>query len=264
MPLRRRYPTYRSVARRRRISRKGYANNRAYGGALARNSRTHGALQRASVGGMIKNFQLWKVHPFPPRHYFDMPYYQNAFNYDCGAAGIGGTEQVWRLNSLYDPDLTGGGHSAYYQSQLINIYRKYCVTHVTVKVQVKQCTYASSLVVCQIQTSSSTQVLTGATVNSACERPGSIQLYGPTATQGHNMGTFTRKFSIPEIEGIPWTQFVGDVSNYHALMGANPTLTPYMRVAAFDMNGLNTDTCIIATQFIFHGFMYDRIDQTGS
>jgi len=43
--------------------------------------------------------------------------------------------QVFRLNSLFDPDLSGTGHQPLYYDQLTTVYGQYCVTAVSVFVQ---------------------------------------------------------------------------------------------------------------------------------
>lgn len=50
------------------------------------------------------------------------------------AAGVG-AEQVFRGNSLFDPDLTGGGHQPYGFDQWVNFYSYYTVYGSTCKVQ---------------------------------------------------------------------------------------------------------------------------------
>jgi len=48
-------------------------------------------------------------------------------------SGAAPAAQVWRVNSLFDPDLTGTGHQPRYFDQLSAVYGQYCVKRFAVK-----------------------------------------------------------------------------------------------------------------------------------
>ncbi len=69
---------------------------------------------------------LFGADPFPPRTRRVLRYAET-FQFTTGTAGIMGTQQVIRLNSLFDPNATGVGHQPYGFDQLALIYAKYRV-----------------------------------------------------------------------------------------------------------------------------------------
>lgn len=64
------------------------------------------------------------------------PNYRTVLGYNQGvsvaiSSGSISTDQVFRLNSLYDPDFTGGGHQPYGRDTLATIYNRYRVHRVS-------------------------------------------------------------------------------------------------------------------------------------
>lgn len=276
-----RYPTYarafarssrRGVRRRVFTRARGFTRNRSaaagarlWGGPTARlnaglktRSQVLPSLTRA-----IAPLTMWSQNPFPSRLTFKMPYTQPGATYSVGVAGIAGPENVFRLGSIYDPDLTGAGHSAYWLGQTSSIYRKYRVTAVEVNIVASGCTAPNAMVVAQFQSSSSTQVVAGATHYSIRERPGAVYIPLQSSLQTGAVTWNSGVKSIPAFEGISWTQFIGD-EDYDAQTTGNPTLTPYLRVAMCNADGNNSGSCNVQVSFIFYGYFFDRIDQAGS
>lgn len=62
--------------------------------------------------------------------------YSDAFNLasDATLTSYTGSQYVFRLNSLYDPDLTGTGHQPYGFDQYAALFNRYKVDKVTVDV----------------------------------------------------------------------------------------------------------------------------------
>ena len=52
-------------------------------------------------------------HPLVPLSRRGVLKYSETFTLTTGAGGTFGVDQVMKLNSLYDPDFTGGGHQPY-------------------------------------------------------------------------------------------------------------------------------------------------------
>ena len=67
------------------------------------------------------------MNPFPPSMICDLQYVDYGTVSSTGATTSTGSEYAFRLNSLFDPNLTGVGHQPRYFDQLTNIYQLYRV-----------------------------------------------------------------------------------------------------------------------------------------
>lgn len=141
--------------------------------------------------------------------------------------------QVWRLNSLYDPDLTGVGHQPMGFDQIMGIYQYFRVNSVTVELIVRQ-RAAHGISVCMLP-----DVVGSATgFDNSNESP---RVVGPVITasnQPANMLTATWK--PHEILGIPYQDYAGDAI-YNGTGAANPSSLAYWR---FIVNSLDETTAI--------------------
>ena len=90
------------------------------------------------LSNQAKQFGKMQVSRFPPGYGFPdklecVLRYNTTYKF---AGAITGTAQVWRMNSLFDPDLTGTGHQPQQFDQLSAVYSQYCVVASQVKMQV--------------------------------------------------------------------------------------------------------------------------------
>lgn len=85
-----------------------------------------------------KQFGKMQVSRFPPGFGFpDKLECVLRYNTTLKFSGVTtGTAQVWRMNSLFDPDLTGTGHQPQQFDQLSAVYSQYCVIASQVKMQI--------------------------------------------------------------------------------------------------------------------------------
>ena len=67
------------------------------------------------------------MNPFPPSMICDLQYVDYGTVSATAATTSTGAEYAFRLNSLFDPNLTGSGHQPRYFDQLTNIYQLYRV-----------------------------------------------------------------------------------------------------------------------------------------
>lgn len=56
----------------------------------------------------------------------------------------GAAPYIFRLNSIYDPDVSSGGHQPYGHDEYASIYSKYCVIGAKVKVEILSCAVTSA------------------------------------------------------------------------------------------------------------------------
>lgn len=212
-------------------------------------------------GNSYRNCAMWRNPLQPARKYFSQKVVQPWAQYNCGVAGIMGTENVFRLCSIFDPDLTGVGHFPYLISQWFAFYRKYIVTEVEITITVNNATTAGAVVFGQVQSSASTQTLSGVGVHTAQERFGIIgPLYPNLNGTGNAVSQGKYKCAIPALEGMSWAQYFAN-EDFAGTSTSNPTLTSYLRVASGDVANQNNNPCFVGVEIIYFGYLFDRIDQ---
>ncbi len=136
---------------------------------------------------------------------------------------------IFRVNSVYDPDQTGIGGQPRYYDQLSAMYNRYTVT--------------SARVVCRASTQSGAacDLLITATNDSipavtdfggAFEQPfRSNMLRMAPVTSGRTTGTISKTFSMAALRGLPTRQILAD-DNFSALTTTNPATQSYIGVLA--------------------------------
>jgi len=189
--------------------------------------------------------------PFPPEMWRELTWCQSVQLSAAGAGGASvlGGQYSFRLNSLFDPDITGGAHQPYGYDQMKVLYDKYIVdaTEVELIIQAPQGVQPACLV-WSVAPHTSVYSLTGRNVSDIMEQTqGSYMFLDTTGI------TAKRKFSVKmsTIEGITKLQYDDELDDYSALVSANPTNQPYMNLAL--ANTLNT-TAITLPVFVLIRF----------
>lgn len=163
-----------------------------------------------------------------------------------------GIEQVYRLNSLYDPDLTNAGHQPYGYDTLCEFYRQYQVLGCFVEIQFRNPGANDVYGAFSVQTGQNTNSLTGANAGAVAERNNCIYKHIPLYTNGF---VWKEYFPIHVIEGLPLRAFLGNV-NYTALVGANPTFQSYLRIA-ISASGTTLRSSDVIVNLTFKARMFD-------
>lgn len=169
--------------------------------------------------------------PFPPQMDVKLRYcWQNGLSTPgVGFSGTFGTEQVFRLNSLFDPDLTGTGHQPFGFDQLTPIYGRYVVSGVDVDIEFFNSNSDDLIAAFTIQSGQNTTALAGSTIESAVERQSVMVRSVPTT--GQNRWKYTEHFPIHAIEGqVPGIVYRDDA--YQSLVNSSPINQCYLRLAA--------------------------------
>lgn len=191
--------------KRRRISRyrrSGYRRRR-YGSNMPRINKFHSGL--------------------PPSLTMKHVYVANIKLDNTGATNVAATQQ-WRLNSLYDPDLTSTGHQPYYYDQIQALYNEYCVYGVLVDLYAgsESATSPILLSICPSLTSGNP---TDATLG--LERPQAKRLF---VDAGGASQRFVKYYKIYEILGVPKSEcFIDDALS---ASGTNPGRPVYLNMSA--------------------------------
>lgn len=160
--------------------------------------------------------------PFPPSRRYSLSY-GNVFSLSgSGTGNVYGTAQSYRLNSLFDPDLTGSGTQPYGYDQITPIYNLYKVLRATVELDAENTsTSAGTLTLCVVPSAVSLPTLAAANVDAFLDKPfcwsssiGAVDANGPLK--------FRQSFDIGALDGLTPLQFHADKGDYSASITANP------------------------------------------
>lgn len=169
---------------------------------------------------------LTKAMPFPPSKYCKLRYSQLVV-LTTGTAGVFGTEQVFNLNSLYDPDFSGLGHQPYGFDQMAALYRFYKVNGVLIQMSIFEPSNDDLVFGACVQPSTATTTITGNVLDTIQEQQTSLTRY--VSNTGSQKAYIKQFFRINVIEGLTKLQFSDQ--DYAAEINANPYKTPYLRMA---------------------------------
>lgn len=205
---------------------------------------------------------LLGASPFPPHMDVKLPYeYTFTLSSTAGFARIFGTEQVFRLNSLFDPDLTNVGHQPFGYDQLTPIYGKYAVTACEVELEFFGSNTDDLFVGFTIQSGQNTTALGGSDIDAAGERQSVLVRALPINGVG-NRWVHKELFPIHLIEGLPSGVVLRD-DNYQAVVTTNPNAQSYLRIAAATV--VNTSkACQCKAKLVYHARMFDRVSMAQS
>ena len=201
--------------------------------------------------------QRMNLSPFPSSTFRDLTFCQR-LGLGNGAVGVCGSEKVYRLNSLFDPDLSGVGHQPYGYDQLMAIYQRYKVIYCDVEVGFYQPTL-SAVGCIQIDGPADGAVLTGFLPETVDERPSGATLFVPEG--GAEQKIFRRRVDFQQLIGATKAQFDADAFHWTAAFDANPLRAISLRIAVADATGVlaqNGLTCQMWVKLKFHAQLYAR------
>jgi len=220
--------------------------------------RGRGNFKSASKGDFP---MLLKKAPFPPKMQCCLQYSDN-FVLTVGSSGVYGTEQVYRLNSLYDTDFTNAGHQPYGFDQVALLYRNYLVSAVKFELILSDPSQDGLNVAAILQPSSATYSLTGKSNNDEMERPMAVSRV--LNNTGDQMTRIRQFIKLRKLEGLTKAQWECGIAQYGSVMGDNPDLTPYLRVAICDTRNGSSGTIVLRSKITYYCNFWNRIDLTQS
>ena len=150
--------------------------------------------------------------------------------------GVGGVvnTQVYSLSSLFDPDVTGGGHQPMGHDQLAALFERYQVWKVDFKVVFTNDDTSNPIMVGYRVNDTSTGVSSAQETieNGNCE----WSVLSPKG--GMDRCVFKGSIHIPQVHGVSYKQYMSN-DDYGANFGSNPVEQAYLHLFA---DGLGTDT----------------------
>lgn len=166
--------------------------------------------------------------------------FRGRLNYDTllqlAPAASGVSYNVFRLNSVYDPDLTGVGTSAYGYSALAALYGRYRVLGFRVHVTYSNLSTTIPLTVFAC-VNPVTTIGTGITQILSQRR---IWFKGISTSNGNGSTDHVFSGMVHDVYGVPKAQ-VRNEDDFAAVTGANPNNGVYAHIGAFN-NGAAAGT----------------------
>lgn len=194
--------------------------------------------------------------PFPVRMFVTQRYGQlNTLT--AGSAGLFGSEQIFRLNSLFDPDLTGTGHQPYGFDTLASIYNRYKVHAVTARLRWSDPSADGVIVAANFQAPGVPTSITGSDPNTIMERLG--MWTANLNNTGDQEVVFTQRFTLPDLCGCTKQQFDSNTEDYQSAVSTSPVRTPFLRLAIAALDGSSTPTVRCETLLIFEVEYFERL-----
>jgi len=194
---------------------------------------------------------------FPLRLTTSLSYADQFTMYGINSLDTFGTEQVYRLASLYDPDFTGAGHQPYGYDQITPWYQRYQVNSATIKVTFSDPSKDGMYIAVMVKNLNDPATLVNSTLSQARERP-NVWLK-PLNNTGEQKQVFTKRLDFAQFMGLTKQQWQNDWSNTSALVTTNPGYTPYLQIAVCDGTAAATAGNVKVTcEIIFHCTFFER------
>jgi len=199
-----------------------------------------------------------------PRSYTRTMTYAQTVTLTTGAAGVVGTEQVWLLNSCYDPDYTGVGHQPYGFDQLSGFYANYLVHSFKVKLILNTIgSTAEVALVWKLDQSIGGVAIAGMSLDRATEAP----MIG-TVTVGPSGVDRARQVQVSgecfRLAGITRAQYKDQTSLYGALTSASPSNTLLLRTGLASYSGAAGTSLVCQIVLEMQTEFFNPIQQTQS
>jgi len=166
-----------------------------------------------------------KVFGFPDRYECSLKYVEEVTFSGTGTT----TNQVMRLNSLFDPNFTGVGHQPKYYDQLAAVYGTYIVLSTDFKVKLSNAN--SNSVRYAIAVSDSAQSVTG--VQDLSESKRSVSGFLGLNSGYRSVVEHTGSINMATLHG---DKYVDAQDNLQATVAANPQDPAYLTIAVADAN----------------------------
>lgn len=189
--------------------------------------------------------------------------YSETFTLTTGTGGLFGTDQVMRLNSLYDPDFTGGGHQPYLYDQITPLYASYRVY--AAKVTLIGATIGGTADLCyavKYSTDSGGSGLAAKSIDTITETTNSVQQYlSPSGNK--RVSKQTMYFPMAALFGVSKKAYQID-DKYQSATNTNPGETAYLYISVGSPNGTSGETMTLQVVIDFYAKFFNRIDQAPS
>lgn len=212
-----------------------------------------------SFGNSDVSTRLVDKHPLPQRFLTKMVYAdQYTLNTPGNFTSNFGTEQAFRLNSMYDPDFTGGGHQAYGWDQIAAMYNKYLVHAVFIDVMF--CDPTTDGIVCGVQLQPPNDTNTISTRGLAHVREMPNVIIRQVNDSGSQRTMAKAYVPLTKLYGVKKHVVEANLSQYSSVVSGSPAIQTYMKLAIADLQATGSAKSVQAlVKITFYVELYDRV-----
>lgn len=188
----------------------------------------------------------------PDRMIVDLRYAEPFLSFSGAVSG----DQVYNLNSCFDPDRIGGGHQPQGFDQWSAFYNRYRVLSCLVQVDFVNSSAGTVTKALVTATNNVAAILTALAYNNASENPGSWTTMMATSA-GNNIKSFKKRFYPHQITGVTRAQYDVD-DRFQALTSADPTELIVVHICAQDFAFTSNITMEMNVRLTYNVEMWDR------
>lgn len=194
---------------------------------------------------------------FPPSMVFHEKYADIERTISVTTGGIANNSFLYRLNDIFDPyySIGGGGPPEWYTT-LASIYQRYIVWSVDADIRFFDPTQNTLLGAVLLQCADDTDDPAAKTADYFLQRRNYATAQLTSTTGEGSFRQIQEHIKLWTVEGLPFRQYVDQMSVYGAQMGADPGKSPLFRIAVADLDGQNTGSCKVQVSLTFHGKAY--------
>lgn len=161
--------------------------------------------------------------------------YAEVYQISTGVFGVTGARQMMNLNSVADPDATGGGHRPYGSNEFGGAYGQYKVFGCTVRITVY--TPTSSMWICVgVAAPRDGYNISALTPFYVAEKPGFAMKFIPAGSTGQTV-VFQQHYVIADAMAISKADFKSEMADFSGGIWTSPPFVTQMQIAI-----ANTDT----------------------
>ena len=214
---------------------------------------------RSASRAFVPRGPLVKASPFPDSITVALPYCAN-LSYSTGAVSAM-TNQSWSMNSVFDPDYTGGGHQPQGFDEYSALYDSYRVNYVDVEIQACLDYDATETVIWAVNLHQGTTSVTdidaaGENLNS---RIGLLQFSGNGASAiaaGTSNVVYKQRVYPNKIMGLNWNQYLTDAASSTAVTGS-PAYVPRLTFGVAPNDATAQPVCTI-TRLVYNTTFFKK------
>lgn len=156
-------------------------------------------------------------------------------------------------NSMFDPDLTGGGHQPFMRDELSALYTKYLCYGYKYEITF----YNAGFIPVQVAVAPFNHTGVPTTMDLAWEKPNNQHLILGPSGQANSMRTIRGYVDAAKTLCVNKSTFVAE-KNYWATVGGNPGEEAYLTLAMQCMDGTTAQTVRVAVRLQMYTKYFDR------
>lgn len=162
------------------------------------------------------------------------------------------TDHNWLMNSVYDPDSTGGGGQPKYHDQMTLLYKYYIVTGV--KVKLTGCVNSASTGACNFVMFPDTAIYGPDSQRNVMDKNRTV-----SRVINHDKPIFklNKFYKMHDILGITAQHYKSD-NQYRASVGGNPPFSVFLTTGCCSFNGAAIASVDYSISFTFYVKYFDR------